>query len=173
MEYNAFRNCKNLKNINLPGHLEYIGKWCFLESGIESVRLPGSLRTVAQAAFECCGSLKTATFCDGLEVLGTDECPGDGTTWRGVFHGSALENIELPTTLKRIEYSAFQDCKNLKNIRLPDKLEYIGKRCFCGSGLKDVVLPTSLRTVAQSAFAKCESLKTVKLNEGLEVLGTN
>lgn len=67
---------------------------------------------------------------EGLEVLGTDEYPDDGRRWYGVFGGSALEYIELPSTLKRIEYSAFEDCKNLKSIGLPEMLEYIGEQCF-------------------------------------------
>lgn len=62
--------------------------------------------------------------------MGADEYPVDGSLFYGVFSGSALEYIELPSTLKRIEYGAFENCTNLKNIRLPNGLEYIGKRCF-------------------------------------------
>ena len=66
----------------------------------------------------------------GLEVLGTDEYTPDGRTWYGVFQESTLESVELPSTLKRIEYNAFQSCKRLKSIVLPDKLEYVGECCF-------------------------------------------
>ena len=63
-------------------------------------------------------------------MLGTDEYFGDDEQMRGVFEESALENIKLPSTLRRIEYSAFKNCKNLKSIGLPEKIEYIGKKCF-------------------------------------------
>lgn len=46
-------------------------------------------------------------FSEGLEVLGTDEYADDDTLFHGVFEESALENVWLPSTLKRIEYSAF------------------------------------------------------------------
>ena len=55
-------------------------------------------------------------------VLGTNEYSSDGSMFRGVFEGSALESVGLPKTLERIEYRAFKDCGNLKNILLPDGL---------------------------------------------------
>ena len=48
----------------------------------------------------------------------------------GVFEESAIEHAELPSTLKRIEYGAFEKCRRLKSIRFPRGLEYIGKHCF-------------------------------------------
>ena len=69
--------------------------------------LPASLRTIAQGAFYKCESLKTVKFNEGLEVLGTDEYPDDGGRWFGVFEESSIESVELPSTLKRIEYCAF------------------------------------------------------------------
>ena len=46
-------------------------------------------------------------FREGLEVLGTDEYADDDTMFHGVFEESALENVYLPDTLRRIEYCAF------------------------------------------------------------------
>ena len=66
-------------------------------------------------------------FGEGLEVLGTNEYPDNGGMWCGVFEESSVERVELPATLKRIAYSAFENCEKLKHIELPNKLEYIGK----------------------------------------------
>ena len=107
IEYSAFKDCKNLKNIEFPDALEYIGRHSFLETGLENVEFPASLRTVAQEAFARCKSLKTAMFREGLEVLGTDEYKDDERPLYGVFEESALESIKLPSTLRRMEYSAF------------------------------------------------------------------
>ena len=103
---------------------------------------------------------------EGLEVLGTDEYPG-GEDWCGVFHGSALESVELPSTLRRIEYSAFAYCARLKHIRLPEGLEVIGKAAFVGSGLEEVVFPSSVRRVCPYAFYECGWLRSAVLNERL------
>ena len=63
---------------------------------------------------------------------------------RGVFEGSALENVELPKTLERIVYNVFYGCKNLKNILLPDGLEFIVKDDFFNIGLARISLPKSM-----------------------------
>ena len=92
-------------------------------------------RVLAQAAFAMCKNLKTVVLNEGLEALGTDEYDTDGKNRHGVFGYSAVQDIHLPSTLKRIEYSAFEGCKNLSRLALPDGLEYIGKQCFEGAGI--------------------------------------
>ena len=110
---NAFYGCTNLADVALPEGLEEIGMCAFYQSDIDSVVFPSSLRTVHQGAFANCKSLKTAVLNEGLEALGTDECQQNGAMYCGVFQGSALESVQLPKTLRRIEYRAFMDCKRL------------------------------------------------------------
>ena len=43
-----------------------------METGVESVILPRSLRVLAQAAFARCKDLKTVVLNEGLETLGTE-----------------------------------------------------------------------------------------------------
>ena len=95
---------------------------------------------------------------EGLEVLGTDEYLADYEMWNGVFQRSTLESVTLPSTLKRIEYRAFAQCRNLRKVQLPEGLEFIGKGCFANCGLEEVVLPSSVRTVGTAAFQNCERL---------------
>lgn len=89
----------------------------------------------------------------------------------GIFEGSGLKRIKLSSTIKRIEYCAFEYCENLKDIVLPDGLTYIGKRCFYGSGLKSITFPPSVRIVGPFAFCECRQLRSALLNEGLQTLG--
>ena len=105
-----------MKHIVLPNGLERIGVGAFCESGLESITIPGSVRIVHQAAFQNCKSLVHAHLCDGLEALGVFERSADNESYGGVFDGSALKTIRLPSTLKTIEYRAFCFCKNLSCI---------------------------------------------------------
>lgn len=128
IECGAFQNCSSLRNVLLPEGLEEIGLEAFRESGLKYIAFPPFLRTVHQGAFANCKSLKTAVLNEGLEVLGTNEYKNNNGNWyKGVFQGSAIESVTLPSTLKRIEYSTFCECVNLKNVKLPKGLEYIGK----------------------------------------------
>lgn len=103
-------------------------------------------------------------------MLGTDEY--DNSNWvHGVFHSCGLERVELPSTLKKIEYNAFKRCGGLKSIDLPEGLEVIGNQSFEKSGLERLVLPSSVKKVGVCAFSECLRLKSVVLNDRLETLG--
>ena len=101
-------------------------------------------------------------------MLGTDEYANDGTQFYGVLQESVVERIELPSTLKRIEYGAFKKCEHLKSIVLPDRLEYVGKECFLGSALEFIRLPPAMKTINDRVFYECKNLRKVEFSEGLE-----
>lgn len=128
---------------------------------IRTVIFPEMVRTVRQGAFNDLLFLRSVILNEGLETLGTDEYRPDGEQYPGVFQKSLLERVRFPSTLKRIEYNTFRGCRNLKNIDLPEKLEYIGESCFSNSALESVILPNSLKIIGENSFFKCESLENV------------
>lgn len=142
----AFCWCTGLRCIRLPDSLEEICSKAFSCSGLESLTAPGQLRVIGRSAFRDCRSLRCVKLNEGLEVLGASENAGDKHEC-GVFQGSALEVVELSSTLRKIACDAFRDCENLKSISLPHGLSCMGKRCFQRSGLEYVRLPPALRTV--------------------------
>ena len=86
-----------------------------------------------------------------------------------------MEQVELPSTLKRIEYSVFEDCKNLQNITLPNSLESIGKRCFCDSEIKEITVLHAIKRIGECTFNVCSNLRTLWVEEGctIKVAGGN
>ena len=116
-----------MKAATFSNGLETIDQSAFSETSLENVELPASLRKIAQGAFAKCESLRTVKFGDGLEALGSDEYQDNDNMLRGVFEKSSVESVDLPFTLKRIEYSAFKNCHSLISIELPQQLESIGK----------------------------------------------
>ena len=71
-----------------------------------------------------------------------------GVTFIGsqAFSNNAdLESVELPDTLRTLEYSAFDSCPNLKEIIIPEGITYLDADLFFNCDhLKYVVLPASI-----------------------------
>lgn len=112
----AFCGCVGLKEVKFPNYLEEIGTDAFRDSGLTNIKLSSRVRVIRQGAFQRCESLRQAVLNEGLEVLGTAEYPSERESFRrnyGVFAESALEKVTLPSTLRRIERSAFEGCRHL------------------------------------------------------------
>ena len=100
----------------------------------------------------------------------------DGTKYYtreiGGFLESDIVEIELPSTITRIQTGAFERSRFLKKIIIPENVKSIGDDAFrdCSS-LCSVLLNDGIETIGKSAFAGCTSLSSIELNEGLETLG--
>lgn len=112
---------------------------------------------------------------------------GDNTQVDIYFNSNyPLEEVKLPANITQLEdYSSFANCKMLKSVILPEKLEEIptslfegcsaltslvipntvtkiGKNAFKESGLTQITLPESLTTIEASAFYKTK-LETITI----------
>lgn len=65
IEYHAFSYCKNLKSINLPKDLEYLGDWCFCGSELAEAQIPRTGIKVGCCTFEGCPLENSLVFRDG------------------------------------------------------------------------------------------------------------
>lgn len=166
VEDDTFRECRSLKTLELPEGLEEIYFQAFAQSGVERIEFPASLRVLAQATFYQYMSLKAVKFREGLEVLGTDEHFNKGYAYFGVFQESAVEDVELPSTLRRIECWAFMDCKNLQSIRLPDSLECVERWGFFKSGLQTIQVPAAGVRAKEDDFDYCPAINSIVFRDG-------
>lgn len=67
---------------------------------------------------------------------------------------------------------AFMDCKKIKSIVLPDKLQYIGSGSFLGcSALKRIDIPDSVLQISSNTFSGCRELESVSLPQNLITIG--
>lgn len=178
----AFCWCKRLRDATLNEGLETLGSkenrqrqehWygIFEESGLQSVKLPSTLKVIEHSAFRGCKCLKKITLPKGLEQIGQTS-----------FASSGLENVALPKSLRSIDQGAFFMCKALKAIALNEGLEMLdtdvagenGKvrfGVFQDSALESVKVPSTVKKIGASAFSRCKNLKRVKFEEGIESLG--
>ena len=67
-----------------------------------------------------------------------------------------LEEIVLPSTLRRIGENAFSGCRSLRSITLPDGVTEIGDNAFTSCGkLSVLTIPDSVTRIGTGAFAGC------------------
>ena len=73
----------------------------------------------------------------------------------------------------RLEDNAFEGCRELEEIALPEFLYTIGHHSFshCES-LKRLTLPDSIEIIGDSAFSGCSSLSTITLPWNVKAIGS-
>lgn len=153
------RECGKLETVILPEGIEGINQFAFMgSSSLKNIKLPESLKTIGWRAFENCTSLKSINFPAGLESIGKE-----------VFKGSGLETVDMSMTSLGLTDELFQNCKNLKSVKLSPTLKEIPRYAFgyCES-LEYIDIPASVTFIGSFAFTGCKSLENIVLPTSLE-----
>jgi len=83
---------------------------------------------------------------------------------------SARTSYDVPDGVVSIGEYAFRSCGNLKEITLPDTLEYIGESSFRGSGVISITIPDSVTRIGALGFSGANSLKYLFIGSGVEYI---
>ena len=80
-----------------------------------------------------------------------------------------LEEVIIPSSVKKINDGAFNGCKNLTTVEMSSGIVEIGGIAFSGCPLlKSVALPESVEILGVCAFANCTNLKSIELPKKLK-----
>ena len=198
IRYGAFSLCYNLESFVIPDGVEIIEDYVFYDcTNLKTVHFPKSVIEIDSEAFEYNSSLESITVDSENPNYSTDEhgvlynknkttlvlypqaktltsyTVPEGVTTIGShsFSQSKISEINLPDSLKTIEWNAFEYCYNLKEIILPDGVETISSRAFvlC-SGIESVKFSSNLKNIGYNAFWYCSSLKSVEIPHGTQVI---
>lgn len=181
----------NLTKLELALHIEEIGEEAFANNAFSELTIPASVKKIGFQAFKGNDKLKTVTFNEGLEEIGSHifaEC--------AALH---FAKLVLPQSVKKIDRVAFRDNK-IDELHLQSGLEELGDAAFMGTGLskvtfdtpkltkipnscftstednkysqhiKDLILPDSITEIGESAF-EAVKLETLTLPKNLQTLG--
>ena len=189
----------NKEHIEIPGGIESIGDSAFYDCrGLQTIVLPQSIKVIGQTPFHAVNVqsytdmkivshsdkfvVKDGLFMD-LEEKRLIRCVSnekhievyDGIVSIGnnAFEGCrSLQSIVLPNSVTTIGDNAFEGCKSLQSITLYNSLTSIGNVAFAGcKSLQNIVLPDLLTSIGDIAFARCESVQNIILPNSVTHIG--
>lgn len=180
----AFYLCEELSSLNIKNVIS-IESHAFSEChNLSKVQISSKIDFLSDSAFNGCDKLIYNTY-DNCNYLGNDDCrylvlfkADNQSTSCTVFDGTriilpnvfkdnnSLKMVSLPTTLIRIGYSAFRNCKSLLSIDIPESVKNIEGYAFGGcEKLNQINFKATNCSVSSSVFAN-----TGNYGEGIKVI---
>jgi hypothetical protein len=137
----AFIRDINLTNLIIPDTVTSIGLLAFVETGLTTVTIPGSVTDVSGNAFAGCESLTNVTL--------SNTTIGDGM----FLQCTNLGSVFIPDTVTNLGDEAFLQCTRLTNVIISDGVTSIGDEAFEGcTSLTSLVIPASVTNIGSNAF---------------------
>lgn len=156
----------NLKTITFPRTTKEIPQACLRDGSckIENVIIPdNAYRSVNVGVQAFPQSLKTIK-------LGEVNPNGNSKIEQQAFENCTnLTSVDFGYGWKEIGTQAFFGCTALKDIVLPEGVEYIRYGAFSGSAIEAIHLPNTLKKIEATAF-RCHHLKTITIPASVEMI---
>ena len=135
----AFKDCKNVTSLELPGSVEVLGFDLFdgyisgsNSNSLTSIKLPS--RDIRVRSLP-----KYPITRDDLTPNYNYNIPGWGFNESGPFcHCAKLKNVEIPKGWTKVPAYLFADCSGLENVVIPKSVKNIEAESFTGCPLKSV-----------------------------------
>ena len=146
----AFRLCP-ITSIDLHEGITQIDEGAFMDTGLVSVKLPSTLRTIDYQVFLGCQDLRQVIIPEGVTAIE-----------HGAFKGCiALENVTIADSVQEIWEFAFARCFGLKQVKLGCGLTQISSYAFSDCAFAEIRIPASVRKIGENAFGYCVNLVDV------------
>ena len=130
-----------------------IGRSAFADTGLVTVTIPESVKSVGDYAFSDCPALTEVRFANPGPELG-----------KGVFKGcKSLTKVNLWEGLKEIPDATFDGCSAL-NVEIPASVISVGATAFRGTALTEVDI-RKINNIGDYAFAEMPNLTSVTLDQ--------
>lgn len=136
--------------------------WYSYNNQIQTVNVENGVTSIGDYAFYGMPALKQITISKGVKTVGA----------YAFKNCTTLNNVQLPTTLKKLGESAFYGCSALERIDIPEGIytvwAYTFKNC---TSLEEVTLPSTLIKLDEAAFYGCASLEKIDIPDQVSIIG--
>ena len=168
----AFSGCRQMKSITIPKSVEHIesGAFCALESltylSVDEDNPVYDSRGGCNAIIESATNTllygcMTTVIPNGVEVIAMN------AFW--IVCNTEPFALDIPASVKIIDYCAFQTCDWLAGVTLHDGLEKIGDGAFRHTSIERITIPATVTEIEPAAFANANKLKSIKVKRGNKV----
>lgn len=201
----TFSSSEKLVNVKLPNTITQIGDMAFFGTGIKSFNASKNINKIGHGAFSFCKNLKSVDLSktkikvlngyafDCCEKLETVKLPSSVTEiGYSAFSNTAIKSFTASKNLKKLGFSAFENCKKLtsvdlsksqvkelsdslfysctqlEKIKFPKNLTSINYDAFYNTGIKSIKLPDTISYIPENCFRDCKKLETVTLPNKLK-----
>ncbi len=163
---------KPVGDLVIPDSVVYEGKtyavghiysYAFIDcSGLTSVTIPNTVKTIGYFAFENCSGITSLTIGNSVTRIYT-----------AAFHNcSALTSLTIPNSVTSIGGSIFRGCSALTSVTIGNSLTSVSNYAFFGcSSLLSVTIPNSVKDIANYAFENCSALTSVTIGDSVTSIG--
>lgn len=167
-----FDNCTALKNVSLPNSLQKIGSYAFYGcSSLTSVNIPSSVTTIGYCCFNGCDKLSTIKVSPANPYFSTDGKAIFNKDKTVLYTAIPVTSYNIPSTVRKLGSSAFNDQKDMTSATLPEGLVSIGSYAFSGcSKLEHLVIPSTVDSIGNHAFNGCSALQQINIPQGIKKL---
>lgn len=192
----SFYQCVNLKEIEFPSTLVYIGSKAFGNCvKLTSITIPEGVELMGNSVFMNCAELISASLpstlgnpnkmdiedwqirdyagynnINGAQDRDYDTSSAEYYAHRGClatfYNCPKLKNVTLAEGIKLLMNRMFIRCTKLTSISLPTTLITLGDNCFRFSGLTSIALPEGITALPYGCFASTK-LTNIKLPKSL------
>lgn len=172
----AFYYCDKLGSINIPNSVITIGEFAFIFCyNLTSIVIPYSVSTIGSGAFAFCPLTSINVDAGNLNYSSQDGVlyNFDKTTLVAYPTGKTDTNYIIPNSVTVIGGGAFDGCRKLTSVSIPNSVKTISKSAFESSGLTSISIPNSVTSIGYAAFNGCTKLTSVIIPDSITVIEGN